>query len=402
MKSPLQIIARIFPAVFHSRILLVGGCVRDALAGKESNDIDLVAALTEDELTGLGFRLVEAKSATAIYFRHHHDFGKIEITRIESMADLPDDLMRRDFTINAMALDSAGVLLDPFGSSRDVSARVLRTCSNKTFSDDPLRLFRAFRFAADGWRMTDETMAQIRQHDWSTALRSVPVERITAEMLKALAAPTPERFFELMREFAIGEDVMPELFRMPTIPAGPPEHHPEGDLFTHSTQVLQRVAAQSHDPSARFCAFFHDIGKLATDPALYPKHHGHDNAGFALAEELCNRLCLPTTYRTALSWVSRLHGKANTWDILRDSTRMKMAEQAIKAGITEILPLVAAADKAGNGPIAGWENLVATAGMSSRELEIEPEQLEAIPVGNRQAFILQKKVEWLRSNLHMK
>jgi tRNA nucleotidyltransferase (CCA-adding enzyme) len=164
-------------------------------------------------------------------------------------------------------------------------------------------------------------------------------------------------------------------------------------------QVLQRVAANSGDPLARFCAFFHDLGKLATAPELYPKHHGHDIAGFGMAVEFCNRLALSTAHRKALAWISSLHGKANKWDELRDSSKIKMAEQAIKADIVGILPLVAAADKPGGQPIAGWDAAVRIAGMNTRELGIDQEKLEAMPVKNRPSFILQKQVEVLKRAL---
>lgn len=244
--------------------------------------------------------------------------------------------------------------------------------------------------------MSLETEELIRQQDCSSCFSSMPLERFSNEMLKALTGKTPERFFERMIEFCAGAEFLPELFQMPAIPAGPLEHHPEGDLLTHSIQVLQRVTAESSDPLARFCAFFHDLGKLATDPALYPKHHGHDDAGFELADSFCNRLCLPVSYRKALAWISRLHGKANKWAELRDSTKLIMAEQAIKASIVGILPLVAAADKPGNIPISGWGDAVRIAASSARELGVDIEKLEAMSIDKRPAFIMQKKIKVFR------
>ncbi len=367
------------------------------LLGREGQDIDLVASLSDAELTALGFAKVESTSGAIIYFRYHHEFGKIEITRIATVGDLKEDLLRRDFTVNAMAMDLSGKHHDLLGGEDDLKTGVLRACSLHTFTADPLRLFRAFRFEADGWRMTPECAELIRSQDWSESFSAMPVMRFSLEMLKALKHKTPERFFEQMIGFNIGAKFLPEIFRMPHIPAGPLQHHPEGDLFTHSIQVLQRVAATSYDPLARFCAFFHDIGKLATDPALYPKHHGHDNAGFSLAVDFCNRLCLPFEHRKALAWISSLHGKANKWDELRDSSKIKMAEQAIKAGIVDFLPMIAAADKVGNPPMSAWDTVVRIAGMNTRELGIDQEKLEALSVKDRAAFILQKRVETMRA-----
>lgn len=398
MTAILSFLKALFPPFCHDRVVLVGGTVRDMLSGGERRDIDLIAALSPDELHELGFRLVEPASAATIYFRHVPQFGSLEVTRIDSMNDLEEDLRRRDFTVNAMAMDLSGVLLDPLGGEGDVKSSTLRSCREDSFHDDPLRIFRAFRFETDDWRLTPESELLIRRDDWSDPLGIMPVERFSGEMLKALTGKTPERFFQRMIEFSVGAEFLPELFRMPQVPAGPLLHHPEGDLFTHSIQVLQRVAALSDDPLARFCALFHDLGKLSTDPALYPKHHGHDDAGFGMAMEFCSRLRLSATHRTALAWVSSLHGKANKWDELRVSTKVTVAEQAIKGGIARILPLVSAADKPGGLPLAGWDDVVRVAGMNTRELGIDLEKLEAMPGRNRSSFILQKRVEMLRGS----
>jgi tRNA nucleotidyltransferase (CCA-adding enzyme) len=343
-----------------------------------------------------GFHLVEGKTTAPIWFRYDTALGKIEVIQLEDDAPLGDDLLRRDFTINAIAMRLSGELLDPMHGQSDLRSGFLRTCSQSSFFDDPLRIFRAFRFEADGWRMTPETEELIRQNDWTVQLQSIPVERFSREMLKALAAKEPKRFFQRMLDFNVGKDWLPELFRMPHIPAGPLEHHPEGDLVTHSMQVLQRAAAMSDDPLTRFCAFFHDIGKLATDPALYPKHHGHEDAGFDLALAFCNRLCLSVTHRKALSWTSRLHMHLSKWDELRDSKKVKTAEQAAKAGIAAILPIVAMADKPGNTTPQGWIQALEVATMTTAELGIEIERLTDMPVENRASFIMQKRVEMLR------
>ncbi len=397
MTAEILFVKNHFPEKYHDRIAIVGGTVRDFMLGKDSQDIDLVTDLPEAAFLTMGFRLVEATSSANIYFKYHHSYGKIEVTSIDSMAKLNEDLRLRDFTVNAMAMDLAGVHIDPLNGKADLQSGLLRACSDHTFTGDPLRIFRAFRFEADGWKMTPETVKLVMNNVWHTSFRQMPVERFSNEMLKALAMTSPERFFERMIELNVGTEFLPELFRMPQIPAGPLEHHPEGDLFTHSTQVLQRAAERTTDPRARFCAFFHDLGKLATDPALYPKHHGHDETGFEMATEFCNRLCLPVTYRRALASVCRLHGKANKWEELRDSTKIKMAEQAIKAGIADILALVSVADKPDGVPMFGWDDAVRVAVMNTRELGIDLEKLESMPIENRSSYILQKRVEALRS-----
>jgi tRNA nucleotidyltransferase (CCA-adding enzyme) len=388
---------RIFPEDTHQRIFLVGGAVRDILLGQENTDIDLAASLTTDEFEALGFHLVKGRSTAAIWHRHVAGCGTIEVTALPDAAGLTDDLRRRDFTINAMAMTLTGSVIDPLDGRSDLKLKLLTPCSRRTFVDDPLRVFRAFRFAADGWRMTPGCEQLLRQRDWSREQASVPVERFSREMLKALEKAVPERFFQLMLEMESGQCYLPELFRMPYIPAGPMEHHPEGDLFTHSIQVLQRVSMISCDPLTRFCAFFHDIGKLDTSPPLYPRHHGHEEAGFGMSGAFCRRLRLPTHYCKALSWVSRLHGKLYKWDELRDSTKLRTAEQAIKGGIADILPLVSAADKLGGMEPGEWGDALRIAGMSSTDLGIGLHDLERMQPAKRVDHILEKKVERFRA-----
>lgn len=392
----LAILRPLFPPGLHDRIFLVGGAVRDLLLGQGSVDLDLVVALPEAELTSRRFRKVTPKDAPPVLLYHSPSLGKIEATCISGITDLTDDLRRRDFTVNALALDLDGGLHDPLGGVDDLNARQLRPCSATTFTADPTRLFRAFRFAAGGWSLTPQAAALIASEEWDERLRRLPIERFSAEMSKAFAQADPAIFFALMLQFNVGRPLLPELFRMPQIPAGPLEHHPEGDLFTHSCQVLAAMVTQNTQPLARFCAFFHDLGKLATDPALYPKHHGHDEAGFAMAPAFCNRLALPAAWRTALAWSSRLHGPANRWQETRDSTRIRIAAGAIKGGISEILPQLTAADWPEGPGMPDWPLALAAARLSSVQLGISAEQLERLLPAEKESLILQKRVEYLR------
>ena len=385
----------LFPAQEHQLIWLAGGTARDMLLRRQIKDIDLVAALSAANLELLGFRPVEGKTTGSIWFRNFKAFGKVEITRIAAVEALHDDLRRRDFTVNAMLLSLDGNLIDPLGGQVDLEGKQLRPCCTTAFTDDPLRIFRAFRFAAEGFSLTEEAAALIRSRTWEDALQKIPVERFSREMLKAFAAPDPQSFFRSMVAFSVGRSWLPELFSMAHIPAGPLHHHPEGDLLTHSLDVLGRVSSASADSLARFCAFFHDIGKLATDPALYPQHHGHDDAGFRMAEQFCRGLALPTAYRRALAWVSRLHGNANRFHELRASTKIRMAEQAMRGGIVEILPLLSAADKVGTVITDKWRQVVAVTRMTTSELGIDSARLLAMRPETRAAFILQRRVAFL-------
>jgi len=395
MKDQLSCLKSLFKLDDQEQLYLVGGCVRDHLSGIMPHDLDLIAMLPEETLQLAGFRPVQGKTTIPIWFRQQPECGTIEITVLAKGTPLADDLSRRDFTVNSIAMKLSGKLFDPLDGQTDLQHRLLRASSDTSFFDDPLRLFRMLRFEADGWQVEPTTEALIRQQDWTAELTTIPVERFSREMAKALFGRQPERFFQRMLELNIGRHWLPELFQMSLVPAGPLRYHPEGDLFSHSIQVMQRVAVESDDALARFCGLFHDIGKLVTDSTYYPKHHGHDEAGFKPALQLCQRLKLSAAWSQALAWTARLHTKANNWHELRRSTRIHLATQAIKAGIEQILPLVSAADKQYTGGMERWNTVLQVCQMGSAELGIDQGQLEAMQPLKRGDYLLQKRVEWL-------
>ncbi|UFS70262.1 HD domain-containing protein [Geomonas sp. RF6] len=387
----------LFPPHLHPRLFMVGGMVRDLLLGVESQDVDLAGAVPHDELIALGFRLVQSKSTPPMYFRFHRELGKIELTPLSDISDLTDDLSRRDFTINAIAESLDGTIVDPLRGRDDLAQMILKTCSPESLTNDPGRIFRAFRFESGGWRLTKEDEETIASRDWSADFGRLPVERFSQEMLKALGRKEPALFFRRLQETGTCTPFLPELARMPHVPAGPVEHHPEGDLLSHSLQVLERAAQSTPDVTARFCAFFHDFGKLATPPELYPKHHGHEAAGAEAAVSLCRRLKLPAALQRALEYVCRSHGNANRWQELRVGTKMRLAVDAVKGGISEILPLVVAADF--GEPLDGWHDAVKIAALSTVELGLEPGYFDEAGIApeKRQEIVLQRRIEAFRN-----
>jgi tRNA nucleotidyltransferase (CCA-adding enzyme) len=399
MIEPVARLKKLFPERLHSRLVMVGGMVRDILLGVQCQDVDLAAAISPSDLSALGFRLVQSTSTPNIFFFYDDNLGKVEVTRLASMDQLAEDQRRRDFTANAIAMTLDGEVIDPLGGQQDLQQRILRLCTPSSFGDDPARIFRAFRFESEGWRLTIEAEDVLLAKDWKEDFQQVPVERFSQEMLKALGKNDPCRFFQRMLHFRVGEQYLPEIFRMPSVPAGPLEHHPEGDLFTHAMQALERMAAQSPEPKARFCALFHDLGKLATPEDLYPRHHGHEDAGARAAEEFCKRLRLPLTLQRALQATCRLHGNGNRWIELRESTKIRVALGAIKGGIASILPLVVASDSGGGMP--GWEETLIVASMNARDLGIDPSlfQNPEFPPEKCQQLIMQRRVEELRRRL---
>lgn len=393
----LTFLKELFPLVLCQKVWLVGGSVRDLLLGKDIKDLDLVTLLAESELENLGFRLVKGVTTAPIWFMNSKAFGNIEVTAVGCQDGLLADLKRRDFRLDAILMTLDGEILDPLGGLTDLENRRLEPCSAQILSEDPLRIFRAFRLEAEGFSASDTVIDLIKKTAWNDILDEIPVERFSREMLKALEGATPGRFFQRMVDLRVGNHYLPELFRMSSIPAGPIQYHPEGDLLTHSMQVLERVCAVTDSALARFCAFFHDLGKLSTESIYFPKHHGHDESGYKNAPGFCRRLALPGDYGSALAWVSRLHSNANRFGELRPSTRLRVVEQSMRAGIIDILPLVCSADKPGGSVSKEWNDAVSVAGLCLKELGISQDAIESMKPSLRGEFILQKRVELLKN-----
>lgn len=398
MHTLFSLLEPIFPPHLLNRVLLVGGCVRDWLTGKEPKDLDLAGFLTSGELQGLGFRPLTPVSSHPVHFLHRDGLGIVEFTPLTGEAELLEDLWRRDFTVNAMAMGKDSSLLDPTGGRRDLEQRLLRPCTAHSFDDDPLRIFRGFRFETDGWRLTEDALALIQSRHWEDELARLPMERFSGEMMRALAGADPARFFRRMLELKVGTAFLPELFRMGTVPAGPLQHHPEGDLLTHSLQTLEKMVAMTPEPLPRFCALFHDLGKLATPAAEHPRHIGHEKTGSGMAGPFCRRLRLSAAWRRALSAACRLHLTAGRWHQLRPSTRLSLTERAVRGGIEGFLPLLVEADRGETLPHEEWRQALEAAASSPTDAGIDPALLSgpaSLPPQARAALVRQGKIRLL-------
>jgi tRNA nucleotidyltransferase (CCA-adding enzyme) len=323
----------------------------------------------------------------------------VEFTPLAGEEELLADLERRDFSVNALAMAMEGEIIDPTGGRNDLEHRLLRPCSSRCFEDDPLRIFRGLRFETDGWRLTAEAEALISGRGWEGELAALPGERFGNELRRALAGEEPARFFHRMVELGVGRSLLPELFHMAAVPAGPREHHPEGDLLCHSLQTLERLAPLSADPLARFCALFHDLGKLATPPVEHPRHIGHEKAGCDMAAAFCRRLRLPSSWGRALSAACRLHLTAGRWPDLRPVTRLSLAERALRGGIGEFLPLLTAADRGNGLPAEEWSRALEAASAPPVDLGVDPTLLSgpgALPPRARAELVRQARIRLLK------
>jgi len=322
---------------------LVGGAVRDKLLGRSVTDRDfVVVGASPEEMLRLGFRSVGRDFPVFLHPKTHEEYALARTERksgrgyhgfvfsTEPAVTLEQDLERRDLTINAMAEDEEGRLIDPYGGARDLEARVLRHVS-QAFAEDPVRVLRVARFAARyallGFRIADETMALMRQMVESGEVEHLIAERVWAETRKALAEPQPSAFLQTLRACGALRVLFPEIDALYGVPQRA-DFHPEVDTGVHMELVLDMAArlAPGNDLIG-WCAFTHDLGKALTPEDVLPRHIGHEHAGVAPLRAMAARLRVPTEYAALAELVCRFHLDIHRAFELRADTLLGMLER---------------------------------------------------------------------------
>ena len=389
------------------KIFLVGGCVRDILSGTVPEDVDLLAVLPPQKLLDMGFIYVDPKTALPLFTMHHRELGKIEIALPRKKAgdkptggysgiienDVREDLRRRDFTINAMAYNlSTWELIDPFNGQKDLSDRIVRHVS-EAFTEDPLRVFRAFRFACKGFTIAPETMDLIRT--MNTGLNHLPPERIYNEMMKAMTEEYPERFFLYLIRSGVSRELFNEVYQMADVIAGPPQYHPEGTTFNHAVNVLRFVAGRTRCKYTRLAAFLHDIGKIETPKEELPRHIDHENRGIAVVRRFLNRLRGDNRCKKICAEITKHHMKAEQFRHMRRGKQMRFVNMLHKADLIDPLLHVVEADygKDISPAVAPFREV---AGYNTAELGLTAKDFENRSPEQIQDLILQRQLERLR------
>jgi tRNA nucleotidyltransferase (CCA-adding enzyme) len=319
---------------------VVGGAVRDRLLGLPVADRDhVVVGATPDEMVAQGYLPVGKDFPVFLHPATHEEYALARTERKSGHGyrgfvvyaapevTLEEDLIRRDLTINAMAEDEAGILIDPYGGQRDLAARTFRHVSD-AFAEDPVRILRVARFAA---RFTDfsvapETLALMRRMVDDGEVDVLVPERVWQELSRGLMEARPSRVFQVLRDCGALAKLLPELDRLFGVPQ-PPEHHPEVDTGFHVMLVVDWSAAQHFELPVRFAALTHDLGKGETPPELWPKHHGHEGRSVELVRALCERLRVPADCRDLAVAVARDHGNAHRATELRPATLVELFER---------------------------------------------------------------------------
>jgi tRNA nucleotidyltransferase (CCA-adding enzyme) len=303
---------------------IVGGAVRDALLGVPVNDHDwVVVGTTPEAMIAAGYKPVGQDFPV---FLHPHTKEEYALARTERKtapgyhgftfhADpsvtLEQDLERRDLTINAMARDEAGTLIDPFGGRRDLQDKVLRHVS-PAFAEDPVRILRLARFAArlHDFEVAPETEALMRRMVEAGEVDALVPERVWQELSRGLMEARPSRMFEVLRRCGALARLLPEVDRLWGVPQ-PPAHHPEVDTGVHLMLVLDMSARLGAPLRVRFACLGHDLGKGTTPPELLPRHHAHEARSVELLRQLCERLKVPGDCRELAEVVAREHGNVH-------------------------------------------------------------------------------------------
>jgi tRNA nucleotidyltransferase (CCA-adding enzyme) len=330
------VVGRLSATLKDMKVYLVGGAVRDELLGLEVQERDwVVVGASPQHLLDQGYKAVGKDFPV---FLHPQTGEEYALARTERKTGrgyygfeahfapdvtLEDDLRRRDLTVNAIAKDmETGELFDPFGGVHDLQARLLRHVS-EAFSEDPLRVLRAARFAARfaplGFEVAPETVELMRQMSAGDELTTLVPERVWQETLRALTTDAPWRYFEVLRETDALVHVFPEMERLFGVPQ-PAQWHPEIDTGVHTLMVLKQACLLSADPQVRFAALTHDLGKGTTPIEALPRHVGHEERSVTLIEALCERLRVPRDFRELARLVARYHGVAHRADALRAAT----------------------------------------------------------------------------------
>jgi len=320
---------------------LVGGAVRDRLLDLPVKERDyVVVGATPAEMSARGFKPVGKDFPVFLHPESHAEYALARTERKTGRGyhgfeffsapevSLEEDLRRRDLTINAIAEDPQGTLVDPYHGQHDLKARVLRHVS-PAFVEDPVRVLRVARFAARfaplGFKVADETVALMRSMSENGEVDALVPERIWQETSKALHTDTPAVFFQVLRDCGALAHVFPEIERLFGVPQ-PEKYHPEIDTGVHLMLVLAQAARLSDDLAVRFAALTHDLGKGTTPKDVLPHHYAHEERSAKLAEALSERLKVPRELRELAVIVARYHGLVHRVQELRADTLLKLLE----------------------------------------------------------------------------
>ena len=328
-------------------IYLVGGAVRDKLLNRPVKDHDyLVVGSSVKQMLSLGFVQVGKDFPVFLHPTSKEEYALARTERKERQGytgfscyaepdvTIEQDLLRRDLTVNAMAMKSDGKIIDPYNGQIDLKNKVLRHVSD-AFTEDPLRVLRVARFAARyhhyGFTIAEETLLLMRNISNNGELLLLKSERIWQEMQRALDESSPDVFFQVLYQCTALKILWPDLHALWGVP-NPAQWHPEICSGVHTMMVLQQAVklTQNNHPdktAIRFAALCHDLGKGLTKQEKWPSHRGHEVAGLPLVENICSQLKIPTKCKNLALKVCEHHLHCHKAFQLKPSTLLKIFNQ---------------------------------------------------------------------------
>jgi len=322
------------------QIYCVGGAVRDKLLGLPVKDHDwVVVGSTPEAMVAQGYRPVGKDFPVFLHPKTHEEYALARTERktargyqgfaVYAAPDvtLEQDLLRRDFTINAIAEDPNGKLIDPCNGRADLQAGILRHVS-PAFAEDPVRILRAARFAARfGFSIAPETLALMRLMVENGEVDALVSERVWQELTRALMENKPSRFFEALRSCGALLNIFPEVDALFGVPQ-PEKYHPEIDCGIHTLMVVDDAAKQGYALEVRYAALTHDLGKATTPEDTLPRHIGHEMRSVDLVNKMSNRLRASGECRDLALLTARFHGNIHRAKTLRAETVIKLFQKA--------------------------------------------------------------------------
>jgi tRNA nucleotidyltransferase (CCA-adding enzyme) len=324
------------------QVYLVGGAVRDERLGLPVKERDwCVVGATPDDLVDAGYKQVGKDFPVFLHPETGEEYALARTERktaagyhgfaFDTSPDvsIEDDLSRRDLTINALAVDSDGVLIDPYGGMQDLEKRLIRHVSN-AFMEDPVRILRAAKFAARyadlGFRIAADTRDLMRQMVADGEADALVPDRVWKETEAALAGPNPRLYFEALRACRALHVVLPEVDALFGVPQ-PAKWHPEIDAGLHTMMVVEASEKLSSDVEVRFAALVHDLGKATTNRAVLPSLPCHEQRGINLIWKLAERLPVPRACRDLAVIAAEYHTHCHRAFELRDATIVTVLEK---------------------------------------------------------------------------
>ncbi len=322
------------------RSFLVGGAVRDGLLGLGVQDRDwVVVGATPDQMADLGYLPVGRDFPVFLHPQTKEEYALARTERkttqgyrgfaVHTAPDvtLEQDLARRDLTINAMAQDSDGNVVDPYGGQADLAAKVLRHVTD-AFREDPVRILRVARFAArfSDFSLAPETLTLMREMVATGEADHLVAERVWQELARGLMERQPSRMFEVLRACGALQRLLPEVDALWGVPQRA-DYHPEVDTGIHLMLVLDTAAQMDADLPVRFACLTHDLGKATTPTHVLPRHIGHEERSVPLLRTLCHRLRVPHNCADLAEVVAKEHGNIHRSGELSAAAMLRLLER---------------------------------------------------------------------------